>query len=143
MGFISQSPELTPGASCSLCSFSTPCLSSKQYFAPSCFSWLLLEPPELMTLGSRFGAALLPSNNSGISTFPGTLQGFYGMPCRAHSSSHPALSVIHIPPPAILMPLFPLPTVPKNTIHVCYGSLYFQSLSWKSILITKIRLQYQ
>lgn len=147
MEFISQSP----GASCSLCSSSTPCLSSKQYFAPSCFSWLPLEPPEPITLGSRFGAALLPSNSSGISTFPGTLQGFYEMPCRAHSSSQtspclsppPAVSVIHITPPAILMPLFPLPTDPKNTTHVCYGSLYFQSLSWKSILITKIRLPYQ
>lgn len=137
MGFISQCPELTSGASCSRCPFSTR-LSSNKYFAPrpSSFSWLPLEPPELIMLGSRFWAALLPPSNSRISTFPGTLQGFYGMPCRAHSSSQssPCLS----PPPALSSPslllassshcsLFPLS--PKNTTHVCYGSLYLQSLS--------------
>lgn len=109
MVFQFQSPKLIPGASCSLCSFSTPCLSSKQ------------DPPDLIMLESRFRAALLPPS-SGISTFPGTLQSFYGMPYRAQPSSQtspclsppPALCVIHITPPAILNSLIPSSPFPPE-----------------------------
>lgn len=151
--FISQSPKLSQEASCSFCFFSTSCLISKPRFAPgsSCFSWLPLEPPEPITLESRFSAAPLPSNNNSDwirdqqhSQEP--CKAFAGCPedptpahrppaANPHNlllspSSAGAVAVIHITPPGIPISLFPLPTLPEHD----------PSLLWISVF-TKLKLK--
>jgi len=129
--FISQSPKLSQETSCSFCFFSTLSLCSKQHFSlsSSCFSWLPLEPPEPITLESRFSTALLPSNNNGdwvrdqqrSQALGKAFGGCPAHPAPAHSplatrphnhtlslSSTSAVVVIHTTPPGIPVLLFPL-----------------------------------